>query len=133
MGLAFIERAAQLGVPVDGVILDFQMPGLNGAAVAQRMRANPSMATIPVVLLTSVDQPDVARLMLDCQIAAQLTKPARSDALRMALVLALQRQMAGRPMFAAPAARIIPPAPARPAALSGQAKDGPLGAGCRRQ
>ena len=126
MGLAFIERAAQLGAPVDGVILDFQMPGLNGAAVAQRMRANPSMAAIPVVLLTSVDQPDVARLMLDCQIAAQLTKPARSDSLRMALVLALQRQMAGRPVAAAPAARIIPHAPARPAALSGQAKDGPL-------
>lgn len=126
MGLAFIERAAQLGAPVDGVILDFQMPGLNGAAVARRMRANPSMAAIPVVLLTSVDQPDVARLMLDCKIAAQLTKPARSEALRTALVLALQRQLAGRPMAAAPVSRIMAQAPARPAALSGQVKDGPL-------
>ena len=37
MGLAFLDRAAQLGATVDCVILDYQMPGMNGADVAKAM------------------------------------------------------------------------------------------------
>ena len=37
VGLAFLDRAAQLGATVDCVILDYQMPGMNGADVAKAM------------------------------------------------------------------------------------------------
>ncbi|WP_437344251.1 response regulator [Mesorhizobium marinum] len=91
IGLAFLDRAAQLGAPVDCVILDYQMPGMNGADVAKAMCSDARTASIPIVLLTSVDQVDFARLVLDYGIAAHLTKPARSAALLGTVVAALQK------------------------------------------
>ena len=40
VGLAFLDRAAQLGASVDCVILDYQMPGMNGADVARAMSSD---------------------------------------------------------------------------------------------
>src|SRR5690606_30822391 len=38
IGLAFLDRAAQLGASVDCVILDYQMPGMSGADVRSEER-----------------------------------------------------------------------------------------------
>ena len=101
IGLAFLDRAAQLGAAVDCVILDYQMPGMNGADVAKAMCSDIRTAAIPVVLLTSVDQVDFARMVLDYGIAAHLTKPARSAALLGTVIATIQRArgQAGRAEF----------------------------------
>jgi signal transduction histidine kinase/DNA-binding response OmpR family regulator len=91
MGLAFLDKAAELGATVDCVILDYQMPGMNGAEVASAVRSRPSAKNLPVVLLTSVDQADFGRLIVQHGIAAHLTKPARSSLLLETLVAVLQR------------------------------------------
>jgi len=91
VGLAFLDRAAQLGAKVDAVILDYQMPGMNGADVAKTMSSDSRTANIPIVLLTSVDQVDFARLVLDFGIAAHLTKPARSSALLGTVIAVIQK------------------------------------------
>ncbi|MGB3387226.1 MAG: response regulator [Pseudaminobacter sp.] len=91
VGLAFLDRACQLGATVDCVILDYQMPGMNGADVAKAMCADSRFAAIPVVLLTSVDQIDFGRLMLDYGIAAHLTKPARSAVLLGTVIGAIRK------------------------------------------
>ncbi|MBX3579015.1 MAG: response regulator [Rhizobiaceae bacterium] len=91
VGLAFLDRAAQLGAKVDCVILDYQMPGMNGADVAKAMSSDTRTAGIPVVLLTSVDQVDFGRLVLDFGIAAHLTKPARSSALLGTVIAVIQK------------------------------------------
>jgi CheY-like chemotaxis protein len=101
IGLAFLDRAAQLGAAVDCVILDYQMPGMSGADVARAMCSDVRTASIPVVLLTSVDQVDFARMVLEYGIAAHLTKPARSAALLGTVIAAIQkaRSQAGRAEF----------------------------------
>ena len=101
IGLAFLDRAGQLGATVDCVILDYQMPGMNGADVAKAMCSDVRTASIPVVLLTSVDQVDFARMVLEYGIAAHLTKPARSAALLGTVIAAIQkaRSQAGRAEF----------------------------------
>ena len=101
IGLAFLDRASQLGATVDCVILDYQMPGMSGADVAKAMCSDVRTASIPVVLLTSVDQVDFARLVLDYGIAAHLTKPARSAALLGTVIATIQkaRIQAGRAEF----------------------------------
>jgi signal transduction histidine kinase/DNA-binding response OmpR family regulator len=91
VGIAFLNRAHQIGVNVDCIILDYQMPGMNGADVARAMAADDRTASIPIVLLSSVDQIDFSRLVLDYNIAAQLTKPARSSALLAAVVSAIEK------------------------------------------
>src|SRR5690606_8935835 len=49
MGLAFLEHATRLGARVDCIILDYQMPGINGLEVARRIAADPATAHIPIL------------------------------------------------------------------------------------
>ncbi|MEO9336391.1 response regulator [Mesorhizobium sp. SB112] len=101
VGLAFLDRAHQLGASVDCVILDYQMPGMSGADVAKAMSSDSHMSAIPVVLLTSVDQVDFGRLIMDYGIAAHLTKPARSAVLLGTVIAAIQkaRRQGGKAQF----------------------------------
>ena len=39
-GLAILDAAFDMGVPVDAVILDYHMPDMNGDDVARAIRAN---------------------------------------------------------------------------------------------
>ena len=91
VGLAFLDRACQLGAAVDCIILDYQMPGMNGADVAKAIAADSRLSSIPVVLLTSVDQVDFGKMILDFGIAAHLTKPARSAVLLGTVISVVQR------------------------------------------
>jgi signal transduction histidine kinase/DNA-binding response OmpR family regulator len=91
VGLAFLERASQLGACVDCIILDYQMPGMNGADVARALASDSRFSSIPVVLLTSVDQVDFGRLVIDYGIAAHLTKPARSVVLLGTIISTIQK------------------------------------------
>ncbi len=113
-GLAFLDRAVELGATVDCIVLDYQMPGMNGADFARAMKANPATRDIPVVLLTSVDQGETGTLAAECAIAARLTKPARSSALLETVVRAMQTARSTGTPAARPAAS--EPAPPRPVA-----------------
>ena len=96
VGLAFLHRAAELGASVDCVILDYQMPGMSGADVARSISADSRLSRIPVVLLTSVDQVDFGKLVLDFGIAAHLTKPARSAVLLGTVISSIQKALRPR-------------------------------------
>ncbi|TGQ29589.1 MULTISPECIES: response regulator [unclassified Mesorhizobium] len=126
VGLAFLDRASQLGAAVDCIILDYQMPGMNGADVARAIASDSRLAGIPVVLLTSVDQVDFGKMVIDFGIAAHLTKPARSAILLGTVISVIQKARAqiGKAQFvrepvpskvAAPAFTVIR-GPAMPAA-----------------
>ena len=91
MGLAFLDRACQLGASVDCIILDYQMPGMNGADVARAIAADSRLSAIPIVILTSVDQVDFGKMIIDFGIAAHLTKPARSAVLLGTVISVIQK------------------------------------------
>jgi CheY-like chemotaxis protein len=60
-GTAALERAA--AARPDVILLDWNMPGLDGPATLQRLRAAPATAQVPVVMLTAnVDAPRESRL-----------------------------------------------------------------------
>jgi len=142
VGLAFLNRARELGATVDCVILDYQMPGMSGADVAKAMSADSRLSAIPVVLLTSVDQVDFGKLVLDFGIAAHLTKPARSAVLLGTVISSIQKARAqvGKARFerepveprsrvsAPPAFTVIRAASVQPAAAleSATAANGPI-------
>jgi CheY-like chemotaxis protein len=62
--LAWLRRArdgSEYRLP-DLVLLDFQLPGLDGAEVVQAIRAEPGLSHIPVLVVsTSAEPGDVAR------------------------------------------------------------------------
>jgi signal transduction histidine kinase/DNA-binding response OmpR family regulator len=118
-GLAFLRHAFKLGARVNCIILDYQMPGMNGADVARAIAADPVIADVPIVLLTSVDQAAVGRETVDCRIAAQLHKPARSSALLETLVSAMQEAGGSMPPLVVPVAQAAPVSP-RPASATAE-------------
>lgn len=52
-GLQAIEKAKQL-LP-DVILLDVMMPGMTGFEVCQRIRTDPQIAEIPIIILTALD------------------------------------------------------------------------------
>ncbi|QRY69571.1 PleD family two-component system response regulator [Ensifer sp. PDNC004] len=61
--------------PIDLVLLDIMMPGLDGFEVCERLKANPKTAHIPVVMVTALDQPSDRVRGLKAGADDFLTKP----------------------------------------------------------
>jgi len=61
------------------VLLDLKLPKVGGLEVLQRLRANPGLRTVPVVVLTSSrEEPDLVRAY-DLGTNAYVVKPVRFD------------------------------------------------------
>ena len=52
-GAEALQLAAEC--PPDLILLDVMMPGMDGFEVCQRLRATPSLAEVPIILLTALD------------------------------------------------------------------------------
>lgn len=78
-GLELMKITSGLGVNIDVVILDYQMPEMDGAEVLRIMRDDEKMKNIPVIMLSSVDSPEVNMKLSELRVEAHLTKPARSS------------------------------------------------------
>jgi signal transduction histidine kinase len=71
------EQALELAVSArpDAILLDVMMPGIDGIEVCRRVKADPRLASIPVILLTAKSEdPDVIR-GLDAGADDYVTKP----------------------------------------------------------
>src|SRR5205807_1356747 len=87
--LAELERARAAGRTFDLVLLDARMPDLDGFAVAERIRQEPALAGVTVMLLTSdVMSGDLARCRT-LGVARHLVKPFTPSELLSAVLLAL--------------------------------------------
>lgn len=77
-------------VPVDVILLDVMMPGIDGFEVCERLKANPRTSHIPVVMVTALDQPADRVRGLKAGADDFLTKPV-NDMQLMARVKSLVR------------------------------------------
>jgi two-component system cell cycle response regulator len=77
-------------VPVDVILLDVMMPGIDGFEVCERLKSNPKTAHIPVVMVTALDQPSDRVRGLKAGADDFLTKPV-NDLQLMARVKSLVR------------------------------------------
>jgi CheY-like chemotaxis protein len=64
----------------DAIVLDVEMPEMNGLEVCRRLKRHKDTAAIPVVMLTGIPN-DVHAEALDAGAAVVLTKPCPIDAL----------------------------------------------------
>ncbi len=72
-GKEALEKIGEL--KPDLVILDIMMPKMDGLEVCRRLRADPDLADIPVILLSARAQDMDIREGLDIGASAYLTKP----------------------------------------------------------
>jgi signal transduction histidine kinase/CheY-like chemotaxis protein/HPt (histidine-containing phosphotransfer) domain-containing protein len=79
--LELASAAFTRGDPFDLVLLDMLMPGMDGLEVAASFAADPALATIPIIMLTSAVGPDEEPLLEQHGIMARLSKPVRRQQL----------------------------------------------------
>jgi two-component system, sensor histidine kinase and response regulator len=81
--------ARRRGQPFDLVLLDVNMPGMDGFSTAGQLRDQPDGVLPTVMMVTSSDQFGDAQRCKDMGIVAYLVKPVRQAALREAVLAAL--------------------------------------------
>jgi CheY-like chemotaxis protein len=75
------EALDKLGAaPYDLVLLDMQMPEMEGLELARAIKADPRIARVKLVLLTSIVDRDLAETSRAAGCAAMLTKPVSPSA-----------------------------------------------------
>ena len=67
------------------ICLDINMPGVDGTEVLAFLRREPRLMKIPVIIITSDDQPETRQRVMKGGAQAMLIKPATIDALEGAL------------------------------------------------
>jgi len=75
--LAALRAAVAQGDPYSMAIVDYQMPGMDGAALSAIVKDDPAMRDTLVVMLTSIGQSGDARQLARCD--AYLVKPVRNS------------------------------------------------------
>jgi CheY-like chemotaxis protein len=76
--------------PLDAIVLDVMMPGLDGWQTCERLKSNPLTQSIPVIMLTSLDGLDVPATAARVGAAYVLIKPCPVDRLALAIKAALR-------------------------------------------
>ncbi len=67
------------------VCLDINMPGVDGTEILAYLRREPRLLKVPVIIITSDDQPETRQRVMNGGAQAVLIKPATLDALEEAL------------------------------------------------
>ncbi len=111
--LAALAEAAASGRPFALALLDGLMPGMDGFAVAERVRRDPLLAGTALILLTSAAGSGGAARCRELRVAA-LPKPVKDSDLHDAVVRALRLSLEQRP---APVVRAGPGRACRPKGL----------------
>jgi two-component system sensor histidine kinase/response regulator len=75
--LELLRAAARRNEPFQLAVLDLMMPGMNGFDLARRIKADPALAAIELVMLTSFGERGDVATAQEIGIAAYLTKPVR--------------------------------------------------------
>jgi PAS domain S-box-containing protein len=79
--LKLLRQAQSEGSCFHAALLDMQMPGMNGIALANTIRNEPAYEEVRLVLLTSIDHPGGTAQVRESGFSAWLTKPVRPDEL----------------------------------------------------
>ncbi len=80
--LELLERACGDNRPYDVVLIDYQMPEMDGAMLGERIAGDPRLSRSRLVLLTSLDRKGDHTRFASMGFAAYLTKPVRARELR---------------------------------------------------
>ncbi len=88
-----LKVADAAGAPISLILLDHQMPGMDGFAFAERLHQTPRQVSATIMMLSSDGQRGDANRCLELGITAYLFKPFKHSELLDAILLALSSQV----------------------------------------
>lgn len=97
-GLQALRETVKAGAPFDLAVLDYHMPKMNGLDLAAAIRNDNLVHDVPILMLTSIMEPNDDARFRAARIDGHLTKPARATLLLDTIVSILhgERPPAGR-------------------------------------
>ena len=93
--LAVLRDAVAHGQPCDLLIMEMQMPMMDGVELARKVKADPMLADTRIVMLTSMGLRGDAALAQEAGIAAYVTKPIHHHQLRECLLMVIHPSAGG--------------------------------------
>jgi signal transduction histidine kinase/CheY-like chemotaxis protein/HPt (histidine-containing phosphotransfer) domain-containing protein len=97
--LELLSKAAAMEDPYKLAILDMMMPGMSGLELARAIKADPAIASVQLIVLTSVGQDYDSEAMHRHGISAYLTKPIRQSRLYDCIASTLGAQSGKNPQL----------------------------------
>jgi two-component system, sensor histidine kinase and response regulator len=91
-GIEGVKRATTSGAPFDAVLMDIQMPDIDGFEATRRIRANPRFSSLPIIAMTANASNADRQACLDAGMNDHVGKPIDVEQ----LVSALHAQIDGR-------------------------------------
>lgn len=77
---------------IEAILLDREMPEMDGMKVIKWMKEDPEISKIPVIMQTGADQPDQIKAGIDAGVFYYLTKPIQDTVLRSVLTAAIREK-----------------------------------------
>jgi pilus assembly protein CpaE len=90
----------------DIILLDVMMPGMDGFTVCREIRANPTTARIPIIMLTALDSVENKVKGFEAGADDYLAKPCDTAELVARINVMIRRAEANAPQVTAPVARV---------------------------
>lgn len=78
------------GGEIDAVLLDREMPVMNGMELVKRLKEKPEFRKLPIIMQTGSDKPEQIRQGIDAGVFYYLTKPVDQDILHSVLTAAIR-------------------------------------------
>lgn len=80
------------GKPIDLILLDIMMPDMNGYEVLERLKADPNLRHIPVIMISAVDEIESVIRCVELGAEDYLSKPFNPTLLRARVGASLERK-----------------------------------------
>ncbi|MDO5562110.1 MAG: EAL domain-containing protein [Synergistaceae bacterium] len=90
-GRMALIRLRRFGAGIAVVLLDLVMPGIDGFAVMDKMRADAQLQSIPVVAISAEDDPATSLRAIRCGAADFVNKPVDADLVRIRVQSAVSK------------------------------------------
>lgn len=89
-GQQAIDMLMAMETPVDIILMDRMMPVMDGLTAIRRIKDQPALRRIPIVMVTGAASAQDIQEGLDAGAFEYLTKPVNEDVLKSALAAAMQ-------------------------------------------
>ncbi len=76
------KYAGKRPAPPDLLLLDVNMPGMDGFSLLKELKSDPELRKIPVIMLSASDSPQDIHRCYDCGAASYLAKPGSAEGFR---------------------------------------------------
>ena len=90
-GLLLLQEGIRANDPFRVVLMDREMPGINGAELGRRIKSDTELSSTLMIMVTTIGQRGDATLMEQIGFDGYLTKPVRQSQLRDCIALVLGR------------------------------------------